>query len=187
MFNKSKPKPVETPMRDGWFVPLGTSERVTQRMMDGDGLLRSAVDVLAERQIDTSGTKDDVIERLAAEPDFKAQKGWLEEVVTKEGYEILFLPKFHCELNPIERVWGHAKRELRKTCDYTTTSITNRLPGVLNGIPVDSVRRYYRAVNRFVQAYQYGNMTPKQAAFIVKKYASHRRIPESAWEESGDG
>ena len=27
------------------------------------------------------------------------------------GFEVLFLPKFHCELNFIEQVWGFAKQE----------------------------------------------------------------------------
>ncbi len=27
-----------------------------------------------------------------------------------KGHTAYFLPKFHCELNPIERVWGQAKR-----------------------------------------------------------------------------
>ncbi|KAF8236176.1 hypothetical protein L208DRAFT_1253078, partial [Tricholoma matsutake] len=27
------------------------------------------------------------------------------------GFQILFLPKFHCELNIIKQCWGHAKRQ----------------------------------------------------------------------------
>jgi len=36
------------------------------------------------------------------------------EVLAKElGVEVMFLPKFHCELNPIEQCWGYAKRVYR--------------------------------------------------------------------------
>jgi hypothetical protein len=42
-------------------------------------------------------------------PDFAATKSLLEEDCEREGVEVLFLPKFHCELNPIEMVWGYAK------------------------------------------------------------------------------
>ncbi len=36
---------------------------------------------------------------LASQPDFLAQKSMLEEVAIEMGCKILFLPKFHCELN----------------------------------------------------------------------------------------
>ena len=33
----------------------------------------------------------------------------LETTCCARGVQVLFLPKFHCELNFIEQVWGHAK------------------------------------------------------------------------------
>lgn len=36
--------------------------------------------------------------------DFVNQSSMLESVIKKAGHECLFLPKFHCELNPIEMV-----------------------------------------------------------------------------------
>ena len=30
-----------------------------------------------------------------------------------------FILKFHCELNPIERVWGQSKKYTRANCDYS--------------------------------------------------------------------
>jgi hypothetical protein len=41
---------------------------------------------------------------LSNQDDFKTQISMLEELVKKKGHEIIFLPKFHCELNPIEMV-----------------------------------------------------------------------------------
>jgi hypothetical protein len=46
-------------------------------------------------------------------PDFVAAKSLLEAECEHKGVEVLFLPKFHCELNPIEMVWGYAKRLYR--------------------------------------------------------------------------
>ena len=46
---------------------------------------------------------------LEAERDFRDQKGRLQEEVEALGYRILFYPKFHCELNFIERYWCQAK------------------------------------------------------------------------------
>ncbi|KAF9504355.1 hypothetical protein BS47DRAFT_1374401 [Hydnum rufescens UP504] len=37
------------------------------------------------------------------------QVSMLEELITKAGHHCIFLPKFHCELNPIEMYWGYAK------------------------------------------------------------------------------
>jgi hypothetical protein len=46
-------------------------------------------------------------------PDFAAAKSLLEAECEREGVEVLFLPNFHYELNPIEMVWGYAKRLYR--------------------------------------------------------------------------
>ena len=47
---------------------------------------------------------------LFNEPDFKNVDSILEADAKAWGFQILFLLKFHCELNFIEQCWGHAKR-----------------------------------------------------------------------------
>lgn len=47
---------------------------------------------------------------LECQPDFKAEKPLLQVLIEKRGHICLFLPKFHCELNPIEMVWAQIKR-----------------------------------------------------------------------------
>jgi hypothetical protein len=51
---------------------------------------------------------------LYNEPDFHDQLSAVEDLCHKNGFRAIFLPKFHCELNPIEQCWGHAKRVYRK-------------------------------------------------------------------------
>src|SRR5882724_1668288 len=46
---------------------------------------------------------------LFNQPDFSLVKSLLEENCSGYGIDILFLPKFHCELNPIEMCWGCEK------------------------------------------------------------------------------
>ena len=41
---------------------------------------------------------------LSQQPDFRDQVSLLEQKITTHGHLCLFLPKFHCELNPIEMV-----------------------------------------------------------------------------------
>jgi len=46
--------------------------------------------------------------------DFKAQSSLLQEHGKDVGYEVRFLPKFHPELNPIEKLWHFSKTRLRE-------------------------------------------------------------------------
>lgn len=51
---------------------------------------------------------------LYQEPDFEDAPSLLKELGGQRGFPILFLPKFHCELNFIEMVWGRAKYWYRR-------------------------------------------------------------------------
>ena len=42
-----------------------------------------------------------------------------------EGHKVMFLPKFHCELNPTEWVWGQAKCYSRQYTNYTLARLHN--------------------------------------------------------------
>ena len=44
---------------------------------------------------------------LSQQPDFLEQKPWLEEVCSKHGHSVIFYPKYHCELNYIELLYGY--------------------------------------------------------------------------------
>jgi hypothetical protein len=41
---------------------------------------------------------------LSQQDDFRNQPSQLETLIKTKGHECIFLPKFHCELNPIEMV-----------------------------------------------------------------------------------
>jgi hypothetical protein len=47
---------------------------------------------------------------LSLQQDFREEKPLLQLIIEKAGHKCLFLPKFHCELNPIEMVWSQLKR-----------------------------------------------------------------------------
>ena len=66
--------------------------------------------VLEERGIYTSGwTAERMRQELRTFDDFQNVKTISEEDIESRGHICVFLPKFHCELNPIERVWCHAQ------------------------------------------------------------------------------
>ena len=54
---------------------------------------------------------------LGSLPDFKNQKSKVEIFINSKGRLAYFLPRFHCELNPIERVWGQKSWPMGPTFD----------------------------------------------------------------------
>ena len=58
---------------------------------------------------------------LSQQQDFREQKGQLQEdsEVQAANHLIIFYPKFHCELNFIERFWCAAKWYARENCEYS--------------------------------------------------------------------
>ncbi|KAJ3713438.1 hypothetical protein C8R42DRAFT_699054 [Lentinula raphanica] len=96
---------------------------------------------------------------LYCQPDFANQKSALEELCEARGYQVLFFPKFHCELNSIEQSWGFSKRVYR---EFPASFFTRTL--------------------RFMDAYLRG-LNGQQAAWAAKKYRGHRVLPNSIMDE----
>jgi hypothetical protein len=80
---------------------------------------------------------------LFTQPDFVNQKSRLEEHCEARGFEVIFFPKYHPELNCIEQCWGFAKRIYRM---YPTSSkeadLEANLVSSLEAVPLVSIRRY---------------------------------------------
>lgn len=114
---------------------------------------------------------------LSQEPDFLAQQEWLTETVRRRGHHIIFYPKYHCELNFIERLWGLLKSRARSSCDYSFDSLKKRLPALVEKIPLKFVHKVFRSCFRMMELYKEGLEGPL-LEYANKKYKSHRRIPE---------
>lgn len=79
---------------------------------------------------------------LYNEPDFKNVDSILEADAKARGFQILFLPKFHCELNFIEQCWGHAKRRYRIfPPSPKEDDLERNVVQALNEVPIISMRR----------------------------------------------
>jgi len=120
---------------------------------------------------------------LELQPDFKAQKSLVQEVIEAAGHLCIFLPKFHCELNFIEYFWGAVKRYLRETCDYTFHTLQENMPKALASVQLNTIRRWEHRMVRWIEAYRNG-LGAKEAQSQVKQfssrqYKSHRRVPET--------
>ena len=122
-----------------------TWEGKEQQMNLPDGRPKGMRLVLLERGINTTGMKAaDMREMLGACHDFQQQKTILTEYIANRGYKCLYLPKFHCELNPIERVWYQAKKHTKSYCDYTLPTMRKQIPEALNSVTVDNIRKYFQ-------------------------------------------
>ena len=121
---------------------------------------------------------------MELQPDFQAQKGIIQEEIERRGHMVIFYPKFHCELNFIEMYWGAAKRHTRENCDYTWNGLLTTVPLALNSIPISSIRKYACRSFRYMDAYRKG-LTLNAAEYAVKKYRSHRKIPNSVLHDLG--
>ena len=94
-------------------------------------------------------------EVLASQPDFVAQsnKNWLQETVEGLGHILIFGPKFSPELAPIELFWGECKRFTRSNCDYSLKGLQRNVPLALLSVPLETFRRHYDHVYRYMQGY----------------------------------
>ena len=93
--------------------------------------------------------------------------------VTATRHLCLFLPKFHCELNWVERLWGASKDFCRKNCLYTLAGLREIVPLSLSqdlsdvpehlahrqDLPVAPIllqRRWARISRQYMAAYRSG-------------------------------
>ncbi|KIK78536.1 hypothetical protein PAXRUDRAFT_16820 [Paxillus rubicundulus Ve08.2h10] len=79
---------------------------------------------------------------LYNEPDFVNVKSTLELACALEGVRVLFLPKFHCELNFMEQCWGHAKRTyLQYPASSKEEDLERNVVDALQSVTLDHMRK----------------------------------------------
>ena len=118
---------------------------------------------------------------LEAERDFRDQKGRLQEEVEALGHRVLFYPKFHCELNFIERYWCRAKWYTRENCGYNFEALKETVPEALASVSNATIRGFYRLALRAIDAYSMGLQYGTED-FRSSVYKSHRQVQDkSKW------
>jgi len=120
---------------------------------------------------------------LYNQPDFANVESLLEITCKAKGIKVIFLPKFHCELNFIEQCWGYAKRVYRLNPESSREDILEKNAlNSLEAIPLTSMRKFANRSRRFMDAYSRG-LNGRQAAWASRKYRGHRVLPESIMVE----
>lgn len=164
-------------MRDGYF--MRGVDRVVQSMQFADGTPKGLKQVLSERGLWHSSLRMETARNLMeAQPDFQEQKSSLATVVEEAQHIADCYPKYHCELNFIERVWGEAKGIVRKDCLFNFPKMKDQVSTTIKSISLEHIRRYYRRCFRYLDAYSKG-MTGSVVEWAVKKYRGHRKVQKT--------
>ncbi|QRV89164.1 DDE superfamily endonuclease [Ceratobasidium sp. AG-Ba] len=115
---------------------------------------------------------------LFCQPDFRSRASTLEEVARGLGSLVVFLPKYHCELNPIEQCWGYAKRLYREkpNCRQEAT-MKKYVIEVIESVPELSMRKFAARSQRFIDAYASGLGGSEAIKWATKEHRGHRQTP----------
>ena len=149
---------------------------VVQHMVDGSGIPKGMKLVLEERGIDTSGMNARKMrEVLGAHSDFLNVTTLVEELVESRNHIPLFFPKFHCELNAIERCWCHAKKYSRQYVNGSIVRLRKVIPEALATCKPDLISKFFEGVKFYLAAYENG-CNCLNVDSQVKVYKSHRRV-----------
>ncbi|EIN06656.1 hypothetical protein PUNSTDRAFT_72602 [Punctularia strigosozonata HHB-11173 SS5] len=173
------------------FKPLGKCQMCTKSQAKLDAERRIAIaeatgqdtsvtddDVAAANGPDLDTAREDwccVYRVLSLQEDFANEKPLIRQVLEQEGQVCMFLPKFHCEMDPIEMVWGYAKYRYRDAADGKFKTAKDLVPHCLDSCDLATIRRFFRKSWRYVDAYRKG-LNVEQAAFANRKYKQHRRV-----------
>lgn len=111
---------------------------------------------------------------LENQDDFKNEVSLLETVIVQNSHEVIFYPKFHCELNYIEHYWGALKRFTRDNCKYSFAELEPTVLQAMGSVSLKTIRRFAMRSKRWMLSYING-LTEEQRAYAEHIYQSHRR------------
>jgi transposase len=116
-----------------------------ERGLPTEGLLAQCPDFKCPNK----GTTDCCCRRtLFNQPDFVGVKSRLKTYCNSHGVEVIFLPKFHCELNFIEQCWGYAKRIYQHyPASSKEADLERNLLASLEPVPLESMRKSVHSNN----------------------------------------
>ena len=151
-----------------------------QKMVVEDGTPKGLRAVLIERGVNVTKMKfDEMRELISTHPDFRDEQPEIVKFLRRSGFGCIFLPKFHCEINPIEKCWAQAKRYTRAHTNYTIQRLRITVPQGLDSITIDNIRNYFRKTRNYMFAYLEGYVGGKDLEDQIKRYkkmyVSHRR------------
>ena len=110
------------------------------------------------------------------------QTSKLEELGKKYNIKIIFAPKFHCELNPIEGLWCNQKQFVRARTDQTFSTMIrliaeSRTNFIEKKIYQKLFRRFWRCLYAYRSGQSYSDVLKLFFSNLCKgNVLSHRKI-----------
>lgn len=121
---------------------------------------------------------------LSKHPAFLPESN-LEIIAKKYGHKIVFLPKFHCELNPIEGIWCYLKQYIRARTNQKFPRmidllIESRDKFLHSELSKKLIRRFWRCLVAYKNGATYGEVLKAYFSGKSKEnIAEHLRISNS--------
>jgi hypothetical protein len=113
------------------------------------------IDWLEERGISvpkicTRAILDEMIEKITCENPHLYNRRIVEGICRSAGIEVLWLPPYHCELNPIEMVWAQLKNRIREKskANDKLDAVISLGREVLESISNETVKKIFDHVQR---------------------------------------
>jgi len=164
-------------IRDGWYMK--GKKRIIQKI--GTRGMRA---ILEERGLVHKTDKinaDGLAELLSAQPDFLEERPEVEIDVQNRGHFVLWNPKFHAELNPIEMKWAHMKDYTRKHTKESMAATKRGVSEALQQYSYHTAERHCAHARRYMRAYLVGTPSDNvEAEMMQKKYTGHRTGSEGS-------
>jgi len=140
--------------------------------------------VLEGRRLTKKGEKmnaDAMATLLSNQPDFLEERPEVEIDTQDRGHYVLWNPKFHAELNPIEMKWAAMKDYTRKHTKESMAATKKGVAEALQHYTYKTGEKHCAHARRYMRAYMSGTPSSAvEAEMMAKAYTGHRTGGEGA-------
>ena len=114
--------------------------------------------------------------------DFRNERSALQQMIEDElDGTFIALPKYHCELNPIEYIWGSGKRTFRRINDHTWGGLRLRAKNCFLQIPRETVPKHFRKARDFMRSLSSGHDSTTMYSYVRENCKEARKLGKCHW------
>lgn len=92
----------------------------------------------------------------------------IQMITEAAGHQLLYLPPYHPEVNPIELAWSYVKRNVAEAASYNIDTICNDiLPTAFSTLNTNTIQKFFSHVKNNEEYYRV--TTPKEKQLIISQ------------------